>query len=211
MKNYFFCVALFCLIACSSETEKSTESQISTETNEDIEENPEIQQKSSLDPEKHPCEFINQIKLASILNLEADQFVMEDDKRGQYCVIKTTEFVEENAAPIRLLYFDKMISKEGRPNFQKMMTMMINNNKMRIPSGPDKGKDVPTRKVEGIGDLAFVYSAVNFSTLVYHFNNEVRFTITLYRKLPDTSVPDGIEASTNELEEKLVEIAQSMH
>lgn len=211
MRYFIYLLILFSIsLACSS---SQTESETSNSTNEldsttSTETNTQVDKRFDLDQE--PCAFLELEKMASILNLKVEDISL--DNGGTYCTGDASGIDKENQEKaIRFLYIDKFVSKNGRPNFESMMNTMINNNKFRIPAGPDKDKDVPTRKVEGIGDLAFIYSARNLSTLVYHFNNEIRFTLTLYRKVPGVKFADGFDMPTEELEAKVIELAKAMH
>ena len=202
MKNLFILLILTTFIAACGAEEAAQETD---ETNAKTE---EVSETDAVDG--HPCDLLDLEEVSGILGLDNSKITAEKENIGNdVCMWNTTEISEEGEQTL-VLHFDLMKSEDGFPNFENQITSMITSGTFEVPAGPDKGEQVPVKEVAGIGDKAAIYSASNYTTLIYHSGNQTRHTITLYRNVPDSPVFDGLNHTSEELEEKLTLIAKSI-
>ena len=191
------------LMACGSSGPNET----SAEAEQD---KPQVEEAQSMD-DQHPCDLLNVEKIADILGLDANQIesLREDFSNMQTCTMSSTELNEEGEK-VDFLNLTITEDEDGSFDFENAIKNQLDNKTIRVPAGPDKGKDVPVKSVEGLGGFGVMHSAAHYSVLNFNEGKSKRYSLTLYRKIPGNFVFDGLEGNSEKLEAYLVEIAKSL-
>ncbi|HKK89740.1 MAG TPA: hypothetical protein VJ917_12885 [Saprospiraceae bacterium] len=178
--------------------------------NEAEQEKPNVEEAQSVD-DQHACDLLDVNKIADILGLDANQIesLREDFSNMQTCMMSSTELSEEGDK-VDFLNLTITEDDDGSFDFENAIKYQLDNKTIRVPAGPDKGKDVPLKSVEGLRGYGAMHSAAHYSVLNFNEGKSKRYSLTLYRKIPGNFVFDGIEGDSEELETYLVEIAKTL-
>ena len=158
----------------------------------------------------HPCDLIELNKMAELLELDVNQMRARRERKGNdICIVSTTE-IGQKGKEQDIFFFNLLINSNGKADYKKGISEMLAEGTLLIPAGPDEGKYMPLKQVEGLGGEAFVYSAAHFTALIFEKNNQYRYTMTLYKNVANSDIFNGLDQDSGELEEALIELAKSM-
>ncbi len=209
------CVLLGAFLwACQSDPKenKNTSNDLSTEETNQNE--TDDQAKAQMSTDAHPCDALDLEMLAKLIGYKKE--LMSSEKKTVTssivsCTVRSTEFAEEGDTDgDGILYVDKMTQKKDSKFFENQISRTLTKGTMKVAAGLDKDKEVPVREVKELGSGAMVYSAADYTTLMFHIDNKVRYTVTLYRKTKNKMYADGIDKPSEKLEEWVEEIARNL-
>lgn len=164
--------------------------------------------------QKDPCEYISLDKIAEILGLDASKLstTTEEFAGTTTCTFHTTEIVAdpgdaaEDVAVIAVRHND-----DGKARFDRAIANQLTAGTFKVPAGPDKGKDVPVKKIEQLGSDAAGHAAAHYATILFHDTNKIRIAVTVYRKIPGNFIFNGLELTEDEALQKLEAMAKSLN
>jgi len=159
----------------------------------------------------HPCERLVVDDFASLIGQSVEEIELrKEDLGNEICAAYILGDNDDSSYDDLLVFqLDFMKSKDGFPDFNQAIINLITAGTFTLPAGIDKGKSVPVREVN-VGDKAYIYSAQDYTTLMMHVGNEVRYTLTFFRQVGNDGMYEGLKFSPSELEAKLVELGRTL-
>lgn len=160
-----------------------------------------------------PCGYISLDKFAEIFGLDASQLSTRSEEFAgtSTCTFITSEIAAdpgddpEDVAVIAVRY-----NEDGKFGFGTALQSQLARGTYKVPAGPDKDKEVPLRKIEQLGDDAAGHAAAHYATIIFQDDNKIRISVTIYRKIPDNFIFNGLELTDEEALEKLEVMAKSL-
>lgn len=210
MRNVFLLfLAISLSFGCGEETKESNKQ--SPESTNSTETGVKTQKKEFEKPKQfHPCDLIELNTMAKMLDLDVSKMRARRENMGNgVCIVSTSELAKAGKEQ-DIFFFNLLINSNGQEEYAQGISNMLAEGSLEIPAGPDKGKFKSLREVQDLGGKAFVYSAAHFSALIFEKNNQYRYTMTLYKDVPDSDIFNGLSEDSQQLEEWLIEMARSI-